>query len=362
MKQVYLYERIYHDLLREIQSGAFKNGKLLPTERELSARYEVSRITAKKAFDMLAADGLIVRVAGKGTMLTKTAKKEKNIAHKLIGAIFCDIDSAFGDQVLLGMEAAAAALGCSIIFKRSFDVPENEDRLLVELMDLGVAGIIVHNCHGDYSKSLMRLYCDDFPVISIDRYTDRLPIPGVSSDHYGAAMEGAAHLFELGHRHILYLSSPVEGTSTLADRLEGFRQAHIRQHRSMNPASFILDIASHQARLPEVIAAEVERICSVLRENPEITALFASERYIASLAQQAVVSMDKRIPEDYSLICFDHEKTYDEVPAVTHMLQDQERIGATAVEKLAEMIAGRKPEVKTIFEAALVKGRSTAEV
>ena len=358
---MHLYERIYHDLLRDIQGGVYQNGGLLPTERDLSQTYGVSRITAKKAFDMLAADGLIVRVAGRGTMLAKTAKKEKS-ASKLIGTIFCDIDSAFGEQVLLGMEAAAAALGFSVIFKRSFDIPENEDRLLVELMELGVAGIIVHNCHGDYSKSLMRLYCDDFPVISIDRYTDRLPIPGVSSDHYGAAMDGAAHLFELGHQHILYLSSPVEGTSTLADRLEGFRQAHIRQGRRMNPAGFILDIASHQTRLPEVIAAEVERICGVLRENPDITALFASERYIASLAQQAVAAMGKRIPEDYSLICFDHEKTYDETPAVTHMRQDQERIGATAVEKLAEVIAGRKPEVKTLFEAALVKGRSTAKV
>ena len=362
MKRMHLYERIYHDLLRDIRSGVYQNGRLLPTERDLSQTYGVSRITVKKAFDMLAAEGLIVRVAGRGTMLAKPAKKEKNISKQLIGAIFCDIDSAFGEQVLLGMEAAAAALGCNIIFKRSFDIPENEDRLLMELMELGVAGIIVHNCHGDYSKSLMRLYCDDFPVISIDRYTDRLPIPGVSSDHYGAAMDGVVHLFELGHRHILYLSSPVEGTSTLADRLEGFRQAHIRQNQPMNPAGFVLDITSHQTRLPEVIAADVERICETLRANPDITALFASERYIASLAQQAVAAMGKRIPEDYSLICFDHEKTYDEIPAITHMRQDQERIGATAVEKLAEVIAGRKPEVKTLFEAALVKGRSTGKV
>ena len=359
---MYLYEKIYHDLLQGIESGDYKNGRLLPTERELSEKYGVSRITAKKAFDMLVWEGLIVRIAGRGTMLAKTAKKEKSISQKLIGAIFCDIDSAFGEQVLLGMEAAAASLGCSIIFKRSFDVPENEDRLLVELMDLGVAGIIVHNCHGDYSKSLMRLYCDDFPVISIDRYTERLPIPCVASDHYGAARDGVAHLFQLGHKHILYLSSPVEGTSALADRLAGFRQAHIRQRRRMNPAGFILDIASHQARLPEVIAADVKRVRDALRENPDITALFASERYIASLAQQAAASLGKRIPEDYSLICFDHERTYDERPAITHMLQDQERIGATAVEKLAEMIEGRKPDVKTIFETTLVEGRSTAKV
>lgn len=49
-----MYERIYADLLAKIQNGDYQPGDRLPSEKESAELYGVSRITAKKAMDMLA--------------------------------------------------------------------------------------------------------------------------------------------------------------------------------------------------------------------------------------------------------------------------------------------------------------------
>ena len=48
MKQRPLYEQIYTDILKQIGKGLFKPGDRLPSEKEISEQYHVSRITAKR--------------------------------------------------------------------------------------------------------------------------------------------------------------------------------------------------------------------------------------------------------------------------------------------------------------------------
>ena len=54
MSKEIMYERIYKDLLTKIMKQEYLPGDKLPTEKELTDEYHVSRITAKKAMDMLA--------------------------------------------------------------------------------------------------------------------------------------------------------------------------------------------------------------------------------------------------------------------------------------------------------------------
>ena len=54
MKQRPLYEQIYSDIRGQIVQGAFEAGDRLPSEKEISEQYQVSRITSKKALEMLA--------------------------------------------------------------------------------------------------------------------------------------------------------------------------------------------------------------------------------------------------------------------------------------------------------------------
>ena len=51
-----MYKKIYDDLLEAIEKGIYPPGSKLPSEKELMEQYNVSRITSKKALEMLVID------------------------------------------------------------------------------------------------------------------------------------------------------------------------------------------------------------------------------------------------------------------------------------------------------------------
>jgi GntR family transcriptional regulator len=53
------YRAIADDLRRRVEHGEFAAGRLLPSESELSASYAASRITIRKALDLLRDEGLV---------------------------------------------------------------------------------------------------------------------------------------------------------------------------------------------------------------------------------------------------------------------------------------------------------------
>jgi len=66
-----LYRQLAKLLISQIHAGDYQAGNRLPSERELSESYKVSRITARQAIDLLFEDGLIFREQGRGTFVAE---------------------------------------------------------------------------------------------------------------------------------------------------------------------------------------------------------------------------------------------------------------------------------------------------
>jgi GntR family transcriptional regulator len=64
------YNRVTSSLRERILAGDFKPQAQLPTERELSEHYGVSRITVRRALEILEEEHLITRRQGKGTFVS----------------------------------------------------------------------------------------------------------------------------------------------------------------------------------------------------------------------------------------------------------------------------------------------------
>jgi DNA-binding transcriptional regulator YhcF (GntR family) len=71
-----LYFQLFTLLKNRILNGSIPHGEQMPTEEELAKGFGVSRITAKRALDDLAAAELVERRRGKGTFVTYTATFE----------------------------------------------------------------------------------------------------------------------------------------------------------------------------------------------------------------------------------------------------------------------------------------------
>lgn len=65
-----LYHQIYLVLLDKILNGIYRKGSRVPSEHEIERSFGVSRITARKALDKLAVEGLVTRQRGRGTIVS----------------------------------------------------------------------------------------------------------------------------------------------------------------------------------------------------------------------------------------------------------------------------------------------------
>lgn len=82
-----LYYQLYDILYQDISNGVYKPGEMLPTENNLIVAFGVSRVTVRKAMDLLMNDGLIEKRRGQGTFVQKSKLKtelqKKNYFAKL---------------------------------------------------------------------------------------------------------------------------------------------------------------------------------------------------------------------------------------------------------------------------------------
>ena len=71
-----LYQQIKTLMTRSLQQGEWQPGALIPSEKDLAARFKVSQGTVRKSIDALAADNLLVRRQGKGTFVATHAEEK----------------------------------------------------------------------------------------------------------------------------------------------------------------------------------------------------------------------------------------------------------------------------------------------
>ena len=95
-----LYEQLASLLRDRIRAGELEPGEPIPTEAELSAKYDVSRTTARQAVLALTRDGLVYRKRGKGSFVS-----QPKIVQQLVTL------RSFSDEIkILGFKPGARLL------------------------------------------------------------------------------------------------------------------------------------------------------------------------------------------------------------------------------------------------------------
>jgi len=367
-----LYQQIYEQLLEDIRTGKYPPGSQLPTEKELAEAYGVSRITSKRALTELAEAGFIERIRGRGSFVHAQGKSAEQAprAHKCkrIGFIAQDVGHAFGLELLSGIERESGRLGFSLLLRLTRGSQEAEMAAIEEMLAQDIAGLIVFPVNGErYNPALLRLYLSGVPVVLVDRYFRGLDIASVSSDNEAAAKEAVSYLIDNGHRAIAVLSPPPEGTVTIEDRIKGYVSAFVERNLPIDHSLFLTDLTTSLPGHPQQSAYERDqrKVVDLLTQHPEVSAFFAVEYNLARVAQSAVEAIGRRIPADYSIVCFD-APPQDEA-FFTHVRQDERSMGVQAVRLLAELIAERAKGESSrpagglkIVPSRLVIGMSTA--
>jgi DNA-binding LacI/PurR family transcriptional regulator len=362
-----VYRRIYHDLLEGISSGRFAPGARLPSEKELCGIFNVSRITSKRALELLSDQGYIYRRPGKGSFvraeLPHAVTGRENSGPRDIGFILPDFSDSFGTALICGMEECCGALGYNLIIKRTRDRAEQEERAINSLS--AAAGILILPNHGEfYNSGILKLILDRRAVVFVDRKMRGLAAPTITTNNLEAAEMGVEYLISLGHRNIAFLSGPITHTSTVEDRYQGFIRAFAKFGASHNAAYFSQDLSSIWTwpfYSPERVLADMETVRNCLEAHPEISAAFAAEYTMALVVRAAAEKLGRRIPESFSLLCFDSPPPVVGEYSLSHLHQDEYTIGKCAVETLHRIISGEEPSSlkDIVVPAKLIQGGTT---
>lgn len=127
-----LYHQLKDILKEKIESRDWVPGEKIPSENELIVQYAISRNTVKKALDDLVQDGLLNRIQGKGTFVSKP-----KLEQSLIGFYsFSKVMKAQGlkpKDIILSIEKRSAKLSVA----RQLQIPEGDN--VIELKRLRCA-------------------------------------------------------------------------------------------------------------------------------------------------------------------------------------------------------------------------------
>ena len=112
MEKMFNYERVYHDIKEKILSGAYRPEDKLPTEAELQESFGVSRITIKKAMELLASEKLIVRFPKRGTFVNSDrldvpVEECEPAVQRVIGVLMSGFSPSFGQDFLYSVAVEA---------------------------------------------------------------------------------------------------------------------------------------------------------------------------------------------------------------------------------------------------------------
>ncbi|MBP2551057.1 GntR family transcriptional regulator [Neorhizobium galegae] len=72
-----LYHRVYAVMRERITKGYYPSDVPVPSEAELSESFSVSRITVRRAMEMLTAEGLVTRTRGRGTFVNDRSRENQ---------------------------------------------------------------------------------------------------------------------------------------------------------------------------------------------------------------------------------------------------------------------------------------------
>lgn len=228
------YQLIIDFIKEEIRKDNIRKGDKILTEKELSDKFDVSRITSKRAIDDLVKEGIIERVRGKGSFYLgevqesfETTIEHSNKKSKIVAMIF-DINDSFGLQYIKGASKALSEKGymLSPYFIKSQDKAE-ENMVIEKVKNRELDGIIFYpqNVNEEF-HFIMKCKLHNIPLVSIDKTIDYFDVDSVVSDNFLGGYKIAETLIKKGHKRIAQVYSNYPSMiSSVMDRFKGIMQA-----------------------------------------------------------------------------------------------------------------------------------------
>lgn len=352
------YMEIYQYYKDEILSRRLTTGQKLPTEIEIGAIFQVSRITVVKAMNILVSEGYIYRRKGKGTFVAQlpfpeeTASLSPNVAF--ISLIMAFKPTGIESRLLESIEKEISKAGYLLSVSNSYGEPEEERRCIMNVKDIA-KGIILYPSSSNSNNDLyFELFQQNYPIVFIDRYPANLPCCCVTSDNRNGGFQIGQWFLNHGHRKFAMAFHNLIHFSSERDRYDGFINALRQQNLSDAEVSFY-SVEQEGSQLEQL----VRELISPPDPSSPITAVFACNDFTAA---RLITRLSERGYDFNSkLVIAGFDGLYTPplgVPFLT-VRQDYPAIGKTAAYFLLNKITAKTPFYTETSEIPVELAEST---
>ena len=365
-----LYVKLRDLLMSRIQEGDLKVNQKIPSERELSENYNVSRTSIRKALLSLAQEGVLIRIPGKGTFVSShfdannaASLKTGNIGFAILFSPIdrkrsdlkecmskterASISTPFYSDVFEGANQELRKSEMHLLFFSGYQDTPTEMARFREFLKKVDGAMICELTSPGFIKFAEK---SNFPMILVSPSINpsSVKIDSLLIDNIGGAYHAVNYLIELGHRNIGLINHPVWHNYPASERLKGYKLA-------LKKAKLNYD----ETKVEEgdwSMQSGYSAMKKLLTKKAEITAIFATNDEMAIGAIKAIREEGLDVLRDISVVGFDDsEISSNTLILLTTVRVPRKEMGRYAAQRIMQRI--KEPNlvpIKVIFPAQLV--------
>lgn len=214
---------------------------------------------------------------------------------RLYGLIISDITNPFFPDLVKGFEDVAVKHGMEVIVANT---GYNSDRMKIcvqRMLERKVDGVAIMTSEMD--KQLIQEFSKRrIPLVFLDTGTPSAGVSNITIDYSEGIHQAVRHLVELNHKHIAFISGPMELASART-RKNAFLNAMQQNDIRLNPK--LIQEGNHKI---DGGYAAMERL---LKLSEPVTAVLSSNDLTAIGAIRSLQHHHLQIPQDISIVGFD---------------------------------------------------------
>lgn len=332
------YARLAQKLRQAVEKGEVAPGARVASEHELARNHKLSRVTVRRATDLLIEEGLLERRPGKGLYVREKEPEVTKVVKVIVGNLAWEPSV----RIARGAKQVARKHGIEVQVCDAHGDQREDLEALLNLPKNGACGAILMALHTPaFNEAMVRVKAEGFPLVVTDYHPGEISMPAVVADNYQGGTLVGRHLVELGHTKIAFVGDCMASTVRL--RLEGLRDALADAGVTL-PRDRVVDITPDDplANWDERVQKMVTKL---LKTSPRPTAIFCSCDAVARACYRVCTVLGLHIPKDVSVVGFDDDPLAEWLtPPLTTVRQPFTEMGEAAMELLCKQLAGRKLE------------------
>ncbi|HAA25996.1 MAG TPA: GntR family transcriptional regulator [Ruminiclostridium sp.] len=351
------YQKLIEYLKKTIIDSELKSGDKIPSENALSAKFNISRHTVRKALGELVNEGWLITIQGKGTFVRDTKTNNGN-GRRIIGIMTTYLSDYIFPSIIRGIDQVLAGNGYNIVLCCTNNRFDTERICLNNLLNQNINGLIVETTKSALPNPNLDLYHmfreRNIPVLFMHGSYKGFDAASVYEDDVEAGYIAAKHLIELNHTKIgcIFKIDDKQGHA----RFEGFVKAHRENNLMVNDKNTIwFDTADLAYKIKE--NGPVEELIN------ECTAIVCYNDQIALKMIDIVRAKNIPVPDRLSLVSFDDSDlaTASEIKMTT-VAHPKEKLGIEAANIMLKMLLKPGLKVNAKIKPELIIRASTGPV